>query len=68
MTEISLHVTLSKQSQSLRKKEGLYYINLSKIYLCVRIWSTEINYLENKNGHDWVRLGWTAHGGKGCLR
>ena len=27
---------------------------LRKIHVCACIWRTEINYLENKNGHDWV--------------
>ena len=35
-------------------------MNLETIYVCACIWRTEIlNYLENKNGHGWVQLGWT---------
>ena len=40
-----------------RKKEG--DMNLDKIYVCSCISRTEMNYLENKNGHGWVQLGWT---------
>ena len=29
-------------------------MNRGKIYVCACIWKTEINYLVNKNGHDWV--------------
>ena len=37
------------------------YVNHSrKIYVCVCIYRTEIRYLENKNGHGWVQLGWTV--------
>ena len=35
-------------------------MNLEKLYLCVCIWRTDINYLENKNGHGWVQLRWTV--------
>ena len=42
-----------------RKKEG--DMNLEKIYVCACIWITEINYLENKNGHVLVQLGWNVH-------
>ena len=35
-------------------------MNLEKIYVCACIKRIEINYLENKNGHGWVQLGWTV--------
>ena len=39
-------------------------MNLEKIYVCA--WRLEINYLENKNGHGWMRLRWTVcNWGKG---
>ena len=41
-----------------RKKKG--DMNLEKIYVCACIWRIEIKYLENKNGHGWVQLGWTV--------
>ena len=31
-------------------------MNLGKIYVYACVWRTEINYLENKNGHEWVQL------------
>ena len=31
-------------------------MNLEKIYVRTLIWRTEINYLENKNGHGWVQV------------
>ena len=47
-------------------------VNLKKIYVCACIWRTEINYLENKNGHSWAQLMWTVCNwggglGKGCF-
>ena len=43
-------------------------MNLEKINVCAYIWRTEINYLENKNGHGWVQLWWTAcNWGRGGL-
>ena len=35
-------------------------MNLEKIYACACIKRTEINNLENKNGHGWVQIGWTV--------
>ena len=37
-------------------------MNIEKIYVCAGVWSTEINYLENKNGHGWLQLRWTVEG------
>ena len=36
------------------KRRG--YMNLEKMYVRTWIWRTEINYLENKNGHGWVQV------------
>ena len=36
------------------QEKGGGYMNRDKIYVCSCIWKTEINYLVNKNGHDWV--------------
>ena len=35
-------------------------MNLEKIFVCAYIWRKEINYLQNKNGHGGVQLGWTV--------
>ena len=49
--------------KSLQKKEG--DTNIENIYVCTCIWRLEITYLENKNGHGWVRLGGRSALGEG---
>ena len=50
-----------------QEKRGDIWILRKCMFMYVHVfWRTELNYLENKNGREWVQLGWTVcNRGKG---